>query len=607
MDMKLFILSVVLGFARGQGELTVSLFPGFPPQRLYVGDEVTLRCKDGGSILTSDVKWKKGGVQLSDSINNGKLEIPVVTPLDSGTYTCESGSKKSKDMEIRVLDMLPLASLSVLNRGRTVLGKGGAVLMELYVEEGLKDWWCRYTEGDGENWLPLLPDKWTNSNRSVVIHAEVGQEGSRIFWCMNIKATPKEQRPRSNAVKLTATEKMVMLQISQRPAWSGETVSLSCDVWGGAHVENAVFYQDGKEVQKGSKDTYDIPNIAKDSEGEYTCKATYKFTHINPAAAERSNMPSDQQVLRVIGDVLDGPPLAHLDCNTLTCECQKCSNPGSYRWHHIPQGQTRTVVLEESGYYISSRRAGKYTCSVKIPPNGQSRHSNECILKEDEGDGPNLMVLVVVVLFVVGLLFLLLGLYKCKRNNDQKSKRQKKMEEGADGGYEEVGTEKKGAGAEGEYELLKLSTEEKDKAQYDTLKGQSKGQGEGGYEALKVGQAGADVYHTLKEQGQGEGGYEALKTAQAEVYHTLKEGQDEGKGEYQALKTGEGETTVYHTLKDQAKGQAEGKGEYEALKTTQAQVYQTLGQKQESGQAEGQKAKEESPYEELKAEKKEKE
>ena len=36
-------------------------------------------------------------------------------------------------------------------------------------------------------------------------------------------------------------------------------------------------------------------------------------------------------------------------------------------------------------------------------------------------------------------------------------------------------------------------------------------------------------------------------------------------------------------------------------------TYHTRGQKQESGQAEGQKAKEESPYEELKAEKKEKE
>ncbi|KAL7886943.1 hypothetical protein AOLI_G00046640 [Acnodon oligacanthus] len=584
MDMKLFILSVFLVFARGQGELKVSLFPGFPPHRLYVADEVTLRCKDGSTVLKKDVKWYKDGVQLSDNIKDGTLEIAVVTASDAGSYTC-MGNAMSSPVEIKVQDMVPLASLSVLNRAKAVLGKGGAVLMELYVEEGLKDWWCRYTEGEGEKWLPLLPDQWTNSNRSVVIHADVGQEGGRIFWCMNTKASPKEQRPRSNAVKLTATEKMVMLQISQRPAWSGESVSLSCDVWGGAHVDHAVFYKDGREIKKGFEDTYDISNVAKPSEGGYTCKASY-----SKDAAEQNNMPSDQQILRVI----DGPPKAQLDCNSLLCKCQECSGSDSYRWHHIPHGQTQTVVLEESNFTISSKGDGKYTCSVKFKGLGQSRHSNECILKAiSPGDGPNLTVVVVVVLFIVGLLFLLLGLYKCKRNMDQKSERQKKMEEGADGGYEEVGTEKKGAGTTGdEYELLKLSTEDKDKAQYDTLQGQGKGQGEGGYEALKVGQAGGDVYHTLKEQGQGEGGYEALKTAQAEVYHTLKEGQDEGKGEYQALKTGEGESAVYHTLKDQAQGQAEGKGEYEALKSTQAQVYHTLGQKQESGHAEGQKAKE---------------
>ncbi|XP_036434398.1 uncharacterized protein LOC118813267 [Colossoma macropomum] len=596
MDMKLFILSVFLVFARGQGKPRVSLFPGFPPSRLYVADEVTLRCKDGDTVLNNDVKWEKDGVQLSDNIRNGKLEIAAATVSDSGRYTCESGGKKSDEVEIKVLDMVPLASLSVLNRAKTVLGKGGAVLMELYVEEGLKDWWCRYTEGDGEKWLPLLPEKWTN-NHSVVIHADVEHVGDRIFWCMNTKARPKEERPRSNAVKLTATEKMVMLQISQRPAWSGDTVSLSCDVWGGAQVDKAVFFKDGTEIEKGSKDKYDISNVAKSSEGAYTCSATYRFTHISETAATYSNLPSDQQVLRVI----DGPPMAHLDCNSLYCKCQKCRNSHSYRWHYTPPGETRTVVLQDSDNRISPKKDGSYTCSAKFEGIGQSRHSNECILKEDGGDGPNLM-LIVVVLLVVGFLLLLLGVYIYR-----KGRRQKKMEAGADGGYEEVGAQKKGAGTGGEYELLKRSEEDKEKAQYDTLKGQGKGQGEGGYEPLKVGQSGGDVYHTLKEQGQGEGGYEALKTAQAEVYHTLKEGQDEGKGEYQALKTGEGESAVYHTLKDQAQGQAEGKGEYEALKTTQAQVYHTLGQKQESGQAEGQKAKDESPYEELKAEKKEKE
>ncbi|XP_036420608.1 obscurin-like, partial [Colossoma macropomum] len=355
-----------------------SLFPGFPPHRLYVADEVTLRCKDGGTVLNNDVKWYKDGVQLSDNNRNGKLEIAAATVSDSGRYTCESGGERSDEVEIKVLDMVPLASLSFLNRAKTVLGKGGAVLMELYVEEGLNDWWCRYTEGEGEKWLPLLPEKWTNSNRSVVIHANVEHVGGRIFWCMNTKGSPKEERPRSNAVKLTATEKMVMLQISQRPAWSGDTVSLSCDVKGGAQVDQAVFYKDGTEIKNdASKDTVVISNVAKSDQGMYACNATYRFTHISEDAPTH-NMLSDQQILTVI----DGPPMAHLDCEKLYCECQKCRDSDSYRWHYTPPGETRTVVLEESDYYISSKWAGTYTCSAKFEGIGQSRHSNECILKD---------------------------------------------------------------------------------------------------------------------------------------------------------------------------------------------------------------------------------
>ncbi|KAL6488172.1 hypothetical protein MHYP_G00019130 [Metynnis hypsauchen] len=411
MDMNLFILSVFLLFARGRGNLKVSLFPGFPPGRLFVADEVTLRCKDGGSVLTGGVTWYRNGSELSN-IKNGMVEIAAATVSDSGRYTCESGGKKSLDMEITVQDMVPLAMLLVLNRAKTVVGKGGAVLMELYVEDGLTDWWCRYTEGDGEKWLPLLPDKWTNHNRSVVIHADVGQEGGRIFWCMNTKEKPKEQRPRSNAVKLTATEKMVMLQISQRPAWSGDTVSLSCDVKGGAQVDKAVFYKDGKEIkQDASKDTFLISNAAKSDQGVYTCNAT----HTSEDAPTHNNMLSDQQVLTVI----DGPPQAHLDCTSLTCTCQSCSGSNSYRWHHVPHGQTRIEVLEEFGSYISSKGAGNYSCSAKFNSIGRSRHSNECVLTENESKGPTFIVLLVVGLFVAGMLTLLvtlfLTLFICRR------------------------------------------------------------------------------------------------------------------------------------------------------------------------------------------------
>ncbi|XP_072535296.1 contactin-2-like isoform X2 [Salminus brasiliensis] len=304
MDMKhtLLILSVLWGFTLGQGKPKVSLFPGFPSHRLYVSDEVTLRCKDGGNVLASGVTWFFKGNPIPTS--NATLKFPAVTVDDSGTYQCEHGGQKSEAVEIKVQDMLPQASLSVLNNTDTVIGKGGSVTLKLYMEEGLNDWWCRYTEGDQEMWQPIKRDP-TQSNSSLIIHADVGEGDGRTYWCMDAKkGLTREERPRSNAIKLTATGKMVRLQMSERPAWLGDDVTVSCTVWQAAHLDKAVFYKDGRKItgiQKVSENTIIIQNITKSSEGVYHCDATYRFIHISEDAVMHSNLPSDQQVLTVIG------------------------------------------------------------------------------------------------------------------------------------------------------------------------------------------------------------------------------------------------------------------------------------------------------------------
>ena len=95
-----------------------------------------------------------------------------------------------------------------------------------------------------------------------------------------------------------------MLQISQRPVWSGDPVSLSCDVMHGALVDKAVFYKDQTEIKNdASKDTGVISNVAKSDQGMYACIATYRLTHISEDAQTHTNMLSDQQILTVIGNI----------------------------------------------------------------------------------------------------------------------------------------------------------------------------------------------------------------------------------------------------------------------------------------------------------------
>ncbi|KAG9276854.1 hypothetical protein AMEX_G9218 [Astyanax mexicanus] len=606
MDMKLslLVLSVFLTFTLGK-EIKVSLFPAFPSQRVYVGDEVTLRCKDGSTVLKNGVTWSYNGTKNS---TNATVHLPVVTTSDSGEYQCENGQESNK-VQITVLDMLPPASLSVLNQANTVVSKGDAVLLKLYHHDGLDDWRCRYANANGEWWVPIKPhpgDPKSNINTTATIHADV--EDGRTYWCMSTSKTDRQQRPRSNAIKLIATEKMVRLQMSERPALKGDDVMVTCDVWGGPQIVSVVFYQNGKtkEPDNPHGNTLTIPNINELGAGQYSCSASYKFTHISKEAATHSNLSSDTQVLSVIA----GLPKPKLDCETKTCVAQRTT----FVWHYIPDGQTEPQILHEgTGKTITITKKGKYTCSVKMGEFGYSRRSNECLFHEPVPPVP-VVVVVVLLLIVLGVIFLLLFIWKRRSNASGKKKRN--IEDGADGGYEEVGKKEDG----NEYERLEMSKKDKEQSQYETLKGQGKGkgegkgEGEGEYEPLKAGEAEGSVYHTLKEKGQaeaqGQGEYEALKGTQAEVYHTLKDpGQApaQGQGEYEALKSTQAE--VYHTLKDPAQAPAQapasGQGEYEALKTTQAEVYQTLGQGAGAGAepAEGQGAKEESPYEELKKEK----
>uniref|UniRef100_W5K219 Ig-like domain-containing protein n=1 Tax=Astyanax mexicanus TaxID=7994 RepID=W5K219_ASTMX len=342
---------------------SVSLFPAFPSQRVYVGDEVTLRCKDGSTVLENGVTWSYNGTKNS---TNATVHLPVVTTSDSGEYQCEHGQESNK-VQITVLEPSLSLHLSLYPR-------------HLYHHDGLDDWRCRYANANGEWWVPIKPhpgDPKSNINTTATIHADV--EDGRTYWCMSTSKTDRQQRPRSNAIKLIATEKMVRLQMSERPALKGDDVMVTCDVWGGPQIVSVVFYQNRTQIKKPDNshgNTLTIPNISDSGAGQYSCRATYKFTHISEDAATHSNLPSDVQVLSVIA----GPPRPKLDCKSKTCDPQRTTTPDSIVWHYTLEGQTELQIQhEETGKTITITEKGKYTCSFKMEF-GYSRRSNECLL-----------------------------------------------------------------------------------------------------------------------------------------------------------------------------------------------------------------------------------
>ncbi|XP_051970793.1 uncharacterized protein LOC127635055 [Xyrauchen texanus] len=601
MEMRVFLLplSVLLAFIReNEGQITVSHFPNFP--RVYVGDDISLTCNGNGE----PIKWYINNAHLpihQDSL----MHLTALTPANNGEYKCERNGVPSDVYQLTVLELEPHAQLS-LSAGGVVIAKGEGRTLVLHVDDELKGWACFASRFGGSGFkLGMDPDKETQRG---FIFAELKEAKRASFWCLNRKT-----KHRSNAVTLKMTESKVMLEPPATPAMEGQTIALRCVVWGGGKVEHAVFYFNGTELEEKNDDTYTITHAAQKNNGQYSCQATYRYSHIHRQAAQQKGS-SDQQELKVIG----GPPVPSvslISSNFLHCHCNLChANCTTYYWYHTPfdKSNIRSRLKSEFSQNLTITEEGLYSCRVKCE-NGFSCFSKA--YSNNKAGGGKIIIALMVFLIILGVTIIVLVVLKRRQRRRGESGKQ------AIGGGKD--DRKKQAG--GDYEQINLT----DQGVYDTLgEASAQDKAEAGYEHLKRREDA--VYHTLgtgegqsQGQGEGQGGYEALKGVKAEVYHTLgpgegqSQGQGQGQGGYEALKGVKAE--VYHTLgpgEGQSQGQGQGQGGYEALKGVKAEVYHTLGpgegQSQGQGKGEGTgKAAgyevtldEENPYEELKGEKK---
>ncbi|XP_051538959.1 uncharacterized protein LOC127432147 isoform X2 [Myxocyprinus asiaticus] len=402
-------------------------------------------------------------------------------------------------------ELEPYAQLS-LSTGGAVIAKGDGRHLILQVDDDLQGWTCFASRfGGSGSKLGINPDKGT---KRAFVFAELKEAYRASFWCLNRKT-----RHRSNAVTLKMTEKRVMLEPSAEPVMQGEGVALRCVVWGGAKVEQAMFYRNQAKIQLIKDDTYTITNATQHINGQYSCHATYRYSHISPQAALQEG-DSDPQELKVI----DGPfttSVVLTSHNNLQCLCHQCySSCTSYRWYHTPSDNSNIhTKLSEIGQNLNAMEDGLYRCRADCIK-GFSRYSkayNHQVKPASEGGGKTIIVLT-VFLIIIGLLIMLVVL-KCRKRGGS--------------GIRAVG-EGKDKQPGGDYEQINL----KEQAVYHTLgDAMDQDKGEGGYEPLKKSQEEA-VYHTVA-QGQDQGGYEALKNVKAEVYNTLgpSEGQSQGQGE----------------------------------------------------------------------------
>uniref|UniRef100_A0A8C2ESC4 Ig-like domain-containing protein n=1 Tax=Cyprinus carpio TaxID=7962 RepID=A0A8C2ESC4_CYPCA len=365
--------------------LLVFLLPKFP--QVYIGDDVTLICKGGSKPTTWFIDDKQ------QSHQDYSMFLTAVTPKNNGTYKCEQDGLMSEPLTLTVLELEPHAQLSP-SVGGAVMIKGDGRNLVLQAEDDLKNWTCSVLRGVSRFGLGVNLDE---QMKRAVILAELKEAERATFWCQ------KKNIYRSNTVTLKMTEHMVMLVPPAVPALQGESVTLRCVVWGGLELENVVFYKDNTKIMNSSGGTYTITNATQDDNGKYSCRATYRFSHISAGAAQKEG-DSDAQELKVI----DGPAAAVISGSTksLQCSCPRCpDNCTSYHWYHTlfndPHSRRR---LPENDQSITAEEEGLYSCRFDCGK-GLSRFSDSYSYKAQPAEFGGLLY----ILLGVAALIILVG------------------------------------------------------------------------------------------------------------------------------------------------------------------------------------------------------
>ncbi|XP_044035579.1 uncharacterized protein LOC122868072 isoform X2 [Siniperca chuatsi] len=536
----LLLLAVFVVLARCQQMPQVSMSPKL--KYIFSGDLFNLSCE---STSENTVKWYVNNTEERLQTNK-TWKIAVAAPKHSGVYQCESNGKRSGNFSIKVLEYTPSASL-IIKTGLPVMRTEGSVVLELENEDGLWGWKCWVKRGEKTKMIKL---RLKDDNVSLAFQPNRLNDPETIFWC-----TDENEEKRSNQITVRTSVKDLALEMDRLPAVVGESLTLSCHVWGTNQISDTVFYKDNQILQHSSSPTHNI-TVTEDSSGRYKCNATYTYK-------ARTRGPPYQEGSDFQDLYVQEPPMkAVLSEKTGMCSCPHCPSGASYRWYHKNDGQS--WALMSSNQSMMPKDSGTYACRA-VWVNGRSLLSNN-VFSDQSSSSTSLIVL--MILGVVILIVVVAVYIYCK----------KRRATGAI--YEDVQMKPREKGDD-KYETLQKPRGAQKEGEYDTLHPEAPGteMKEGEYQPLKKEEMKGEVYHTLGMEGAagGEGAYEALKKEGMKegVYHSLgMEGAAGGEGAYEALKKEGMKEGVYHSLGMEGAG-----GGHEAVRKDKDSDYEIVKEK----------------------------
>uniref|UniRef100_A0A669CRD4 Ig-like domain-containing protein n=1 Tax=Oreochromis niloticus TaxID=8128 RepID=A0A669CRD4_ORENI len=331
---------------------TVTLQPS--RTQIYSGETVTVRCEiQGGEGAQWTYEWRRGQVNTGQSSN--EYRISRVTESDGGGYSCR-GRRSSSWTEWSDITTLrvtaPPKPTVTLQPSRTQIYSG-----EIYRGETVTVR-CEIQGGEGAQWTYEWRRGQVNirqsSNEYRIIRAAESDGGG--YSCRGRRSSSWTEWSDITTLRVTVPIKpTVTLQPSWTQIYSGETVTLRCEIQGGEGAQWTYEWRAAKLNTPPTSSEYRITVTESDS-GGYSCRGTrtYLLTEwsdtitLTVSSKPKAELRADNTAVPVGGSV------------TLTCSVNPSSSSSSgWKYYWYRDGKSFQPVTNEQ---ISVSEGGLYSC-----------------------------------------------------------------------------------------------------------------------------------------------------------------------------------------------------------------------------------------------------
>ncbi|CAI5682635.1 unnamed protein product [Oreochromis niloticus] len=332
---------------------TVTLQPSWT--QIYSGETVTVRCEiQGGEGAQWTYEWR--AAKLNTPPTSNEHRIITATESDSGGYSCRGRrdyffSEWSDIITLTVSSSKPRATLTAHS---SIIPAGGSVTLSCSVEgsAGWKfDWFRRDSQFSGGQKIGAGTSEHTIS---------ISEGGN--YYCRGGRGDPVFSTEDSAPVTI---QKQVLAAVKLQHSWSqiftGETITLRCEIQGG---EGKVWKYEWTAPNTNSPPTsseYRISRVSVSHSGDYRCRGSsdylltgwsdaFRLT-VSSASKPRATLTAQSSVIPAGGSV------------TLSCSVEGSAG-WKFDWFRRDSVSSKAQLMRgnEANRVISVSQGGLYHC-----------------------------------------------------------------------------------------------------------------------------------------------------------------------------------------------------------------------------------------------------